>query len=491
MPTFRLPGNPSLEHLRNQARELQRRVRRGDPEALALAAKYRAEPSPTFALTAAQTLLARLYGFPAWTRLRRHVEVISERNWNPAPPPPDESTADRILRLACLTYHEDRPERWAEAALALAAVPRLTETDLAIGVVAGDYTHVQDLVRADPSAAVRPGGPFGWSPLMYLTYSRLPVDARSIRATLRLLLAAGADPNDGRFFGGEPTPFTVLTGLFGSNSTEQPAHPHAPALARVLLDAGADPNDGQTLYNRMFTPEDDHLELLFEYGLGTGAGGPWHRRLGDQLEPPSVMLSALLEWAVSHDQRDRVALLAAHGVDVVGPFTASRRSTDGGLTPIDAAVRNGNLELAAQLRSYGAVESPADPVQEFVAAALAADADRVRATPAAVVAAAREQRPGLIVWAAGLGRTSAVELLVEQGFDVNALGRSDTPLEQPWQTALHAAAGDGALELARRLLELGADPTRLDRRFDATPLGWARHLGQDEMVALLEPLTPE
>ncbi len=63
------------------------------------------------------------------------------------------------------------------------------------------------------------------------------------------------------------------------------------------------------------------------------------------------------------------------------------------------------------------------------------------------------------------------------------------PLEEPWQTALHAAAARGDVELARVLLDLGADPDVHDVRFDATPLGWARHEGQDAVADLLEGVT--
>jgi hypothetical protein len=82
-----------------------------------------------------------------------------------------------------------------------------------------------------------------------------------------------------------------------------------------------------------------------------------------------------------------------------------------------------------------------------------------------------------------------VETLAGLGFDVNAKGRTDVPAEQEWETALHHAAGEGDLDLARLLLRLGADTGITDTRFGSTPLGWARHFGQQAMIALLEPVT--
>ena len=103
----------------------------------------------------------------------------------------------------------------------------------------------------------------------------------------------------------------------------------------------------------------------------------------------------------------------------------------------------------------------------------------------AFAAEASAQRPGLMVWAATQGRLEVVRLLAQFGFDVNAFGRSDVPVEQPWQTALHQAAGDGDIEMTRLLLSLGADPNLRDRRFGATPSGWARHSHRPAVVALL------
>jgi hypothetical protein len=124
----------------------------------------------------------------------------------------------------------------------------------------------------------------------------------------------------------------------------------------------------------------------------------------------------------------------------------------------------------------------------FIAAVLAGDSATTERL-GGYAEAARAQRPALIVWAAARDKRDAVRALAALGFDVNALGRSDAPMEQPWETALHVAAGNGDVALARSLLDLGADPNIEDGRFHSTPLGWAQHFEQSEMIALLEPLT--
>ena len=494
MATASLPQDPDLDQLRNQARELQRAVRAGDETARARVARWHPAPPPPaeFRLTAAQLVLAREHGFASWARLRRYVQIVTARSWTPGQPVAgDESTADRFLRLACLTYSDDASAGRSAAAQLLTEHPDLPTRNLFVAAACADVAEVRRQLGSRPSAAAETGGPHGWSPLLYQAYARhdLTIDRAATLETARLLLAAGADPNDGRFWHALPTPFTVLTGVLGHGEQGQPWHPHAIPFARLLLDTGADPNDGQTLYNRMFGTNDDHLVLLFEYGLGRETRGPWHRLLGESLESPTVTLRSLLAWAITHDQRQRVALLAKHGVDIVSPFTEDRSPT--GHTPIEVALINGHRELADQLRALGARPPRLSAIDEFVAAVLAGDTDAVERTPATVVTAARRKRPGLVTWAAAQGAPNSVELLVGAGFDVNALGRSDLPSNMPWHTALHVAAENGNLALAQALLELGADPNIRDKHHQATPLGWARHFNQPALAKLLKPVTQQ
>ena len=479
-----LPGEANLEQLRKQAKDLLRGVRAGDAAAVAeVAERYPGARAP-LSLAAAQLVVARRYEFASWARLRRYVTVIERYRRDPKQADPG-SVADRFLALACLRYEvDDGPERWIQARDLLAEQPEITGASVHVAAATADIGQLRSILAANPAAATELGGPFRWEPLLYLTYARHDpaVQEQAVLTAARLLLEADADPNAGYLWHGQPTPFTALTGAFGEGElgpVRQPRHPHSLALARVLLDAGTDPNDGQTLYNRMFEPDNDHLELLLEFGLGTGTGGPWRARLGRAVEGPRRLVRGQLRRAITHGVLARVQLLVEHGVDFVSPF-------GDGVTPVTRAMTTGNQDIAAYLVGQGAPAARLDPAQEFIAAALAADRARVDTSLADEVRAAR---PGLVAWAAAHGKPGAVELLVAVGFDVNAMGRADAPADNPWETALHVAAMNGNVGLARGLLALGADTGIRDARYDSTPLDWARHFDQQEVIDLLEPVT--
>jgi hypothetical protein len=78
MPTIPLPERPSLEQLKKQAKLLQRAVRSGHPQALALVAEHQpgGVVADAFTLDSAQFVLGRSYGFASWPRLRQHLAVL-------------------------------------------------------------------------------------------------------------------------------------------------------------------------------------------------------------------------------------------------------------------------------------------------------------------------------------------------------------------------------------------------------------------------------
>lgn len=73
------------------------------------------------------------------------------------------------------------------------------------------------------------------------------------------------------------------------------------------------------------------------------------------------------------------------------------------------------------------------------------------------------------------GHEAVLDWLLGQESDINATGVQNG-------TLLHRACADGRLDLVKRLAELGADFNNRDNPFEATPLEWARHHGQEAVV---------
>jgi hypothetical protein len=142
----------------------------------------------------------------------------------------------------------------------------------------------------------------------------------------------------------------------------------------------------------------------------------------------------------------------------------------------------------ALLRSLG-VSGDRDPSMLMVAALLDADTTLVAELTGSgpgLLDRVRAEHPALMLRAAVADRPDAIKLLKANGFDVNALGRQDIVGDQQWETALHHAAGEGKLEMARLLLDLGADPAVQDRRFHGTARDWAVHFGHQDLVELFD-----
>jgi ankyrin repeat protein len=402
--------------------------------------------------------------------------------WNPPPPPTgSEPLVDVFLRLACLIYgdwHRSNPEK---ARRLLADHPDLAAASIYAAAALGDVAAVGAAIARDRDVVNVRGGLLQWEPLLYACYSRLDGIAPGLSTleVARLLLANGADPNAGFLWDGTYA-FTALTGAFGEgeDGINQPPHPQCQALATLLLDAGADPNDGQTLYNRHFNRNDDHLTLLLSYGLGADKGGPWIARLGDRGYSPARMLIEELWSAAKNGFLERVKLLVAHGVDVNVPGVRNGR------TPYEEALRAGHGAIAEYLLGQGATKVQLDPVEAFALACIGGHRDQVRARlaedPALLDKLGPHGRVDLIHRAVQANQSDGVRLIVELGVDVNEMipgtGISCSPL--------HTA---GRLEMVKLLLELGADPQLRDPSFNATPIAWANHGQQQHVVDYLMP----
>ena len=370
MPTISLPSDPDLGQLRKQAKDLNAASASGDADALGwrLSTIRTAGPSPPCGTGSRCPMPSWWWHGPTGLPAGPGSSTTSSRSGACRDPPSPSRRAippTDFLRLACLTYDTDGPDRWAEARALLDAHPDLPAASIHAAAAAADARAVAAHLAGDRHAARREGGTFGWPPLLYLTYSRLDraADEAAVLGVARLLLDAGADPDSGFLWHGLATPFTALTGAFGGGEggiVDQPHHPHARALARLLLDAGADPNDGQTLYNRMFEPDDSHLVLLFEHGLGQGDGGPWRARLGDALRVTDR--AAAVPALVGRHPRPGRPGPAAHRARCRRPLAVHHpivrhRAAQVGRTPLDLARLTGSTEVVDALVAAG-VEAP-------------------------------------------------------------------------------------------------------------------------------------
>ena len=450
-------------------------------------------------------MTARRYGFASWRQLHAYLDVVDRYARSPHRTDGAKATkADEFLGLACLTYGvtegQDDAGRPRRAGQMLAADPTLASASIYTAAAAGNAEAVAGFLASAPALANRDGGPYRWPPLLYLTYSRVDGPAEGPLRTARILLVRGADPNAGFLSDGEPPPYTALAGAIGGgrDPVHQPRHHDGLRLARVLLAAGADANDARALANVGGNTDDDHqLELLFEFGLGRGGGGPWRSRLGPAQPSPIRLVQDQLLVAAHLGLAGRLAMLlrqcAALGVDIdavgVGPGHGFMR----GRTASDLAALGGHAEAERLLVAAGARASRLSTVERFAAACLRADrpvATQLLADDPTLIDRCPDH---LLPWRAAVqDRPEAIRLLADLGFDINA-NLHGTPL--------HVAAYAGNLAAVKALVAAGADPGVPAGNFvkpgdptasieDPTALGFARYRGHREVADFLARLTP-
>jgi ankyrin repeat protein len=274
-------------------------------------------------------------------------------------------------------------------------------------------------------------------------------------AQLAELLAAGADPNE--TFENE---YGDMSALYGAAGVV-----HNPEATRMLLAAGADPDDGESVYHAVEADDTTCLEILLDHGatvretnaLGNAIRDPAKVRLllekGD-LRPEDDELRVRL----LHAKEDEVArLLLAHGaaVDV---------RDDDGLTPYDIAVRRGDTSLMAILADAGGAVEP-DPVCAWLGSVLRGEPAQRPDAPLR-----RSDCELLPMWASA-GEDEGVRRLLDAGIPIESPGIDNG-------TALHYAALWGRPSTVKLLLARGANRAQASNH--GPPLGWA-HWGAERL----------
>jgi ankyrin repeat protein len=470
LTTRSLAFDATLDSLKKQAKSFLKAIQAGDASARSRVAPYFADVD-NVGLQDIQLVLAREFGFSSWTKLKTHLESGDRRHV------PRDQLANRFLSLATVSYFGNiaaDPARFDEALQLLEEHPDIAGENIHVAAALGDADRLSRWLDRQPQLLDRKAGPYDWSPLMYAAYARLP--GRSSLPAARELVRRGADVN-AFFLDNGQYRFTVLTGVFGEGEAgklRQPPHPDCEAFARLLLEAGAEANDSQALYNRMFEPDDTCLKLLLEHGLSARDRNNWLvREDGKFAENSETVFDYQLAWALEHRMSERVHLLVDHGADVLKVVN--------GRTPFQWARLGGDRELAEYLVRKGAVAVHLAPEDEFYIKVMSKEVsleELLAMKPSSdILAAMQKAHPAMLHDAAGESDLEAVRRMLALGLDVNAM-TSRTPL--------HEAALHGHIEMAKLLIEHGADATIRDPHFHSGPIGWAEYNGKQDMVEFLK-----
>jgi len=467
-----LPNRLNLDHLKKQAKELIRLYRARDAAAMA---RFRSTLPATAGLSNedlstrglrlhdAQSCLAREHGFASWPDLKRYVEVQAVAQ---------KERVVRVLHWAQLLYSGDvsgtvNRANPRVALRILADDPELVAGNPYLACAIGDERALQQAIQADPAWVNLSGGPLRLPPLFAVAHSsllRVEEFRERLHRSAELLITAGADVNQhihSRWPPGslsEPDqryPLSTLYGAAGSN--------HDSALTKLLLKAGANPNDGESLYHSLENPA--CTRLLLEHGARIAESNAIYRSIdldddsalklllqhgGDPNEPaqnaPLTDWGSPLAWAIYRRRPNHVKALLDAGAD-------PSRPTPQGLSPYRLALQFGLTEAAALLRAQTDAPDVSDE-ERFVAACARGDEAEARAMasrrpdlPAALSTAQLRLLPDM----AAAGADDAVKLMVSLGWPIAVRGGD-------WDaSALNLAVFRGDAGLTRFLLEHGAN----------------------------------
>lgn len=470
----RIPPRPDIGQLKKQAKEFLTLYRRGDAAAMqrfreSLPAARGKEDKDLLAMSLrlhdAQSCLAREHGFLSWADLQ--LFVLARRTLADDP-----NLA--VRRWLAMVYAGDvaggnNTHRPAVAERLLIENPSLPGDDPYLACAVGDEAGLRRATLRDPAWVHREGGPLRLPPLVAVTHSGLanrPGFRERLRGCASLLLAAGASPDQS--VGNRWPPASLdapsaterLSALYGAAGKA-----FDPELTRLLLEAGADPNDGESLYHSLEAP--GCTKLLLDAGARITGSNAMYRALdlddvsalqllldhgGDPNEPPlgpptSDWGSPLL-WAISRRRSlaHLQALLAAGA-------RADARAPDG-VSAHTLALRFGQVEVAELLERAGACREPLASDDVFVAACARGDAESARAIQQlhpGVIDALDDARLRMLPELAAQGCVAAVKAMVTCGWPLEIRGGDIDA------SALNHAVFRGDTALTYFLLKHGAD----------------------------------
>ncbi len=230
----------------------------------------------------------------------------------------------------------------------------------------------------------------------------------------KVLLAAGADPND------RETPYHA------------PEHADGAAMKTLVESGKVDAWGMNTMLLRKLDFHDyDGVTWLLQHGADPNATEPWGK-------------TALHQTVVRRNALRFVDLLLEHGAD---PTVVA----SDGKSVVAVAARMGRADVIERLAARG-FSTELRGIDRFLAACARADAETARAIIAqqpSLVCALRAADGRVFADVAGSGNTDAVRLMLDLGFDIGA------PADFG-ETALHLSIWHGHHETTRLLIERAA-----------------------------------
>ncbi len=396
------------------------------------------------------------HGHPSWPRLKFALETRA-------------MTRDQRAEQLKMALYFGQNFRIRDL---LATDPGLADHNLGLQIATYNVAATREALK-DPAKATEPIGPR--TPLLHLAFSKYihmaPERRQDMLAIARLLLDAGADPNDGYI--AEPGTTHRLSALYGALG-----HAHNLALAQFLLESGATPNDNETLYHATELDDPAALALVLEHGAIPDGTNALARAL-DFSDLTKVRL--LLEHGADPNEGTETHPSGQAMIGIPALHQAARRGCSGEIaqllldhgaapsaswqchTPYALARIYGNVAIAGILRQNNAA-TPLSDTETLLAACADGQTPTRRLDPRGLPPETRR----LLARLAGTpGRLPHLERLVLAGID------PDEP-DEMGLTPLHVAAWTGLAEHVRYFLTLSPDLAH-ENAYGGDALGTALH----------------